>query len=129
MKTAHYSPLATEFVKRNNSYQCRQCDYTSDQLTNIRNHVDAKHGNGENKYICEECNSEYKTLNSMRAHKSRVHMKKKRKQETSLSKNIEKLRKKSDHELKLQEEILQLEMKTIPDIVNRTSDTNKFIVT
>jgi len=78
MKVAHYSPLAQAFCKTNNSYQCLQCDYTSDQLTNIRNHVDAKHSSGENKYLCEECNSEYKTLNSMRAHKSRVHVKKRR---------------------------------------------------
>ena len=55
-------------------------------------------------------------------------MKKKRKIEFDSNRKVEKLKKKSDHELKLQEEILQLEMKTIPDFINRTSDHN-FIVT
>ena len=36
MKRAHYSALANTFTKRDNSYHCRQCSYTSDQLTNIR---------------------------------------------------------------------------------------------
>jgi len=78
MKIAHYSPLAQAFTKKDNSYLCKECDYSSGQLTNIRNHVDAKHNNAEKKYLCEECNSEYKTLNSMRAHRSRVHVKKQR---------------------------------------------------
>jgi len=81
MKAAHYSPLAQEFRKLNNMYECLRCNYTSDQLTNIRNHVDAKHRTGENTYVCEECTSQYKTLNSMRAHKSRVHGRKRRLEE------------------------------------------------
>ena len=36
MKVAHYSPLAQGFSKTNSSYQCLQCKYSSDQLTNIR---------------------------------------------------------------------------------------------
>ena len=79
MQVAHYSPLAQDFCKTNNTYHCLQCDYTSDHLTNIRNHIDAKHSSSKNIYRCEECNSEYKTLNSKRAHKSRMHTKKKSK--------------------------------------------------
>ena len=36
MKIAHYSPLAQAFVKKDNSYHCKECDYSSGQLTNIR---------------------------------------------------------------------------------------------
>lgn len=63
-------------------YECLRCNHTSDQLTNIRNHVDARHRDGSDKsYVCEECNSEYKTLNSMRAHRSRVHGRKRKLEE------------------------------------------------
>jgi len=113
MKVAHYSPLAQAFCKTNNNYQCLQCNYTSDQLTNIRNHVDAKHSSGENKYLCEECNSEYKTLNSMRAHKSRVHVKKRRLVEL----NQIKVNPLVNQKLKL--EILDLEQKTFSKFVKR----------
>ena len=47
-------------------------------MTNIRNHVDARHRDEDKSYVCEECNSEYKTLNSMRAHRSRVHGRKRK---------------------------------------------------
>eukprot|EP00092_Neocalanus_flemingeri_P031828 GFUD01034575.1.p1 GENE.GFUD01034575.1~~GFUD01034575.1.p1 ORF type:complete len:395 (+),score=105.87 GFUD01034575.1:55-1185(+) len=139
MKVAHYSPLAQAFCKTNNAYQCLQCEYTSDQLTNIRNHVDAKHSSGENKYLCEECNSEYKTLNSMRAHKSRVHVKKRRLIELNqlsaasvrdpmvdkvvsvrdplVSKVVS-----ANRNQKLQKEIMELEQKTFSKFVNRSID-------
>ena len=118
MKVAHYSPLAQAFCKTNNSYQCLQCSYTSDQLTNIRNHVDAKHGSGKNKYICEECNSEYKTLNSMRAHKSRVHVKKRRL--VAQSQHIrDPIMISRNH--KLQKEILESEEKTLPKFLKTCS--------
>merc|ERR1711963_490076 len=81
MKVAHYSPLAQAFRKRNGVYECLRCNHTSDQLTNIRNHVDARHREEEKSYVCEECNSEYKTLNSMRAHRSRVHGRKRKLEE------------------------------------------------
>jgi len=117
MKVAHYSPLAQAFCKTNNTYQCLQCQYTSDQLTNIRNHVDAKHSSGENKYLCEECNSEYKTLNSMRAHKSRVHVKKRRLIELNqLTSNQY-----TNRNQQLQKEILELEQKTFSKFVKRRS--------
>jgi len=118
MKVAHYSPLAQGFCKTNNSYQCLQCKYRSDQLTNIRNHVDAKHSQGDNKYLCEECNSEYKTLNSMRAHKSRVHVKKRRLVELN---QINNARDSFLHgeDRKLQDEILELEEKTFSKFVKR----------
>ena len=120
MKTVHYSPLNGAFTKASSGYQCRECDYFSDQLTNIRNHVDAKHNDGANKYVCEECRSEYKTLNSMRAHKSRVHVKKRKIQGTAL-KNVDRNRKQ-----KLEKEILELELKTLPSIVSQTPETNKY---
>jgi len=120
MKVAHYSPLAQAFCKTNNSYQCLQCSYTSDQLTNIRNHVDAKHGSGKNKYVCEECNSEYKTLNSMRAHKSRVHVKKRRLVALNQSQhNRDPITISRNH--KLQKEILELEEKTLPKFLKTCS--------
>ena len=125
MKAAHYSPLAQAFAKRDNSYQCRQCDYSSDQLTNIRNHVDAKHGTGENKYVCEECNSQYKTLNSMRAHKSRVHVKRRRSSLGDVDK-VKVRRKQSQSDIK--EQILALELKTLPGLVNGKSNRTKFVV-
>ena len=126
MKTAHYSALAQEFVKRDNSYHCRQCDYSSDQLTNIRNHVDAKHGTGENKYVCEECQSQYRTLNSMRAHKSRVHVKRRKK--TCQGDIIKaKLGRKPQSQSGIKEQILALELKTLPSIV-RGNDLSKFII-
>lgn len=81
MKVAHYSPLAQAFRKRNGLYECLRCNHTSDQLTNIRNHVDARHRDSDKSYVCEECNSEYKTLNSMRAHRSRVHGRKRKLEE------------------------------------------------
>jgi len=118
MKVAHYSPLAQGFCKTNNSYQCLQCQYRSDQLTNIRNHVDAKHSQGDNKYLCEECNSEYKTLNSMRAHKSRVHVKKRRLVE--LSNAREPFINSKDR--KLRDEILELEQKTFSKFVKRRNN-------
>lgn len=93
MKLKHYSSLSQGFNKTGGSYKCIQCAYATDQLTNIRNHVDAKHNSAQNRYVCEECNSEYKTLNSMRAHKSRVHVRKKR---------------------KLREELVEIETCTIP---------------
>ena len=120
MKNTHYSPLNGAFTKASSGYQCRECDYVSDQLTNIRNHVDAKHNDGANKYVCEECKSEYKTLNSMRAHKSRVHVKKRKIQGTAL-KNVDRNQKQ-----KLAKEILELELKTLPSIVSRTQETNKY---
>ena len=120
MKQAHYSPLNGAFTKASSGYQCRECDYVSDQLTNIRNHVDAKHNDGANKYVCEECKSEYKTLNSMRAHKSRVHVKKRKIQGTGL-KNVDRNQKQ-----KLEKEILELELKTLPSIVSRAQETNKY---
>lgn len=109
MKVAHYSPLSQAFCKSNNVYQCLQCIYSSDQLTNIRNHVDAKHRSGDNKYLCEECNSEYKTLNSMRAHKSRVHVKKRRK----LEEEQQDKRRSTVKESRLLQEIQELEEKTL----------------
>jgi len=108
MKVAHYSPLSQAFCKSNNVYQCLQCIYSSDQLTNIRNHVDAKHRSGDNKYVCEECNSEYKTLNSMRAHKSRVHVKKRRKLEGE-----QQDKRNTVKESRLLKEIQELEEKTL----------------
>merc|ERR1712150_424006 len=74
-------PLAQAFRKRNGLYECLRCNHTSDQLTNIRNHVDARHRDSDKSYVCEECNSEYKTLNSMRAHRSRVHGRKRKLEE------------------------------------------------
>ena len=121
MKTAHYSPLAQAFSKRDNSYQCRQCEYSSDQLTNIRNHVDAKHGTGENKYVCEECNSQYRTLNSMRAHKSRVHVKRRKTNQGEVIK-AKVRRKQSQSDIKQQ--ILALDLKTLPS----EKDPRKFII-
>ena len=51
-------------------------------VKNLRNHVDAKHRSANDpSYVCEECNSEYKTLNSMRAHRSRVHGKRRKLEE------------------------------------------------
>jgi len=129
MKQAHYSPLSGAFTKSSSGYQCRECQYVSDQLTNIRNHVDAKHSNvvGENKYVCEECKSVYKTLNSMRAHRSRVHGKKRR-QETGQVKRESKVLKKvdSNRKEKLEKEILELELKTLPSIVSRGNEANKY---
>jgi len=119
MKTAHYSPLAQAFSKRDNSYHCRQCDYSSDQLTNIRNHVDAKHGTGENKYVCEECNSQYRTLNSMRAHKSRVHVKRRK---TSQGEVIKAKVRRKQSQSDIKEQILALELKT------SEKDPRKFII-
>jgi transposase-like protein len=125
MKVAHYSPLAQAFCKTNNTYQCLQCQYTSDQLTNIRNHVDAKHRSGDNKYLCEECNSEYKTLNSMRAHKSRVHVKKRRLVELNRLHNprpdLQLLNISKDQQL--QKEILELEQKTFSKFVKRRNNS------
>ena len=129
MKQAHYSPLNGAFTKASSGYQCRQCDYVSDQLTNIRNHVDAKHNNGLNKYVCEECKSVYKTLNSMRAHKSRVHVKKRKQEERGVqNKRESKILKKVDSNQKqrLEKEILELELKTLPSIVSRTNEANKY---
>ena len=111
MKTAHYSPLAQAFSKRDNSYHCRQCDYSSGQLTNIRNHVDAKHGTGENTYVCEECNSQYRTLNSMRAHKSRVHV---RRRKTSQGEVFKAKVRRKQSQSNIKEQILALELKTFP---------------
>ena len=129
MKQTHYSPLSAAFTKCDSGYQCRACHYVSDQLTNIRNHVDAKHSNvvGENKYVCEECKSVYKTLNSMRAHRSRVHGKKRR-QETGQVKRESKVLKKvdSNRKEKLEKEILELELKTLPSIVSRGNEANKY---
>jgi len=128
MKTAHYSPLSGAFTRNGNLYNCRQCSYVSDQLTNIRNHVDAKHNSVENKYACEECNTEYKTLNSMRAHRSRVHMKKKRLLEesdkarnTSFSPFV-KLTKREHVQGNIQREILDLELKTKPNIIKSSGN-------
>jgi len=120
MKVAHYSPLSQAFCKSSNTYKCLQCEYSSDQLTNIRNHVDAKHGTGLNKYLCEECNSEYKTLNSMRAHKSRVHVKKKRLNELLKPSSTSDLQLAKRRHQKLQKEIQELELKTLPTISSRT---------
>jgi len=63
---------------RRRQYTCLKCNYTTCQLTNIRNHVDAKHGTDEKLHHCTDCNTAYKTINSLRAHKSRVHTKKSR---------------------------------------------------
>ena len=104
MKNTHYSPLNGAFTKVSSGYQCRECDYVSDQLTNIRNHVDAKHNDGANKYVCEECKSEYKTLNSMRAHKSRVHVKKRKIQGTAL-KNVDRNQKQKSRQRFLKSKI------------------------
>ena len=107
-------------------------DYFRNDVTfDFRNHVDAKHGSGENKYVCEECNTEYKTLNSMRAHKSRVHMKRKKLEGTVSGLNKiqrSKVRKKGNKEQRLQDEILELELKTLPNIV-RGNDLSKFLLT
>ena len=43
--------------------------------------MDARHRDSDKSYVCEECNSEYKTLNSMRAHRSRVHGRKRKLEE------------------------------------------------
>jgi len=63
---------------RRRQYTCLKCNYTTCQLTNIRNHVDAKHGTDEKLHQCPDCNTAYKTINSLRAHKSRVHTRKAR---------------------------------------------------
>lgn len=80
MKKTHYLPLEAGFSRTDNQYNCLSCSYTSDQLTNIRNHVDAKHTTGGTTYQCAVCQTVYKTLNSLRAHKSRVHGKKRKRQ-------------------------------------------------
>ena len=121
MKSVHYSSLSQAFIKRDNCYHCLQCQYMSDQLTNIRNHVEAKHGDRENKYECEDCHIVYKTLNSMRAHKSRVHTKRKKLLEGKKSK-IDQRSKSTNKEQKLQEEILELELKTLPEVKYETSN-------
>ena len=127
MKQTHYSPLSAAFTKCDSGYQCRACHYVSDQLTNIRNHVDAKHSNGGNKYVCEECKSSYKTLNSMRAHKSRVHGKKRKLEGQPGGLRLGKREKEENsRKIKLEEEILELEMKTLPSIVSRGHETNKY---
>jgi len=78
MKKTHYLPLEAGFSRTDSQYNCLSCTYKSDQLTNIRNHVDAKHTTGTTSYKCAVCQTVYKTLNSLRAHKSRVHGKKRK---------------------------------------------------
>ena len=79
--------------------------------------MDAKHAVGENSYVCEECNSEYKTLNSMRAHKSRVHGRKRkleeerRKEEDAAQRA--KMVKEDRRGRRLEEEIRELEQQTL----------------
>merc|ERR1719474_1075447 len=96
-----------------------KCDFCSFHVSD-RNHVDAKHNSVENKYACEECNTEYKTLNSMRAHRSRVHMKKKRlleesdKARTTSFSPFVKLSKREHVQGNIQREILDLELRTCP---------------
>jgi len=80
MKKTHYLPLERGFSREDSLYNCLSCSYASDQLTNIRNHVDAKHTAGGRKYLCTQCSTAYKTLNSLRAHKSRVHGKKRKRE-------------------------------------------------
>ena len=88
--------------------------------------MDAKHGTGENKYVCEECNSQYRTLNSMRAHKSRVHVKRRRKTgQGDVSKA--KVGRTNQSQSDLKKQILALELKTLPSIVSG-NDLSKFII-
>ena len=67
--------------------------------------------------MCEECNSEYKTLNSMRAHKSRVHGRKRkleegrRKEEDAAQRA--KVVKEDRRGRRLEEEIRELEQQTL----------------
>ena len=89
--------------------------------------MDAKHGDGENKYECEDCHTLFKTLNSMRAHKSRVHTKRKKLLEgyqlqNSKKSKIDQRSKSTNKEQKLQEEILELELKTLPEVKYETSN-------
>ena len=108
----NYDRLAFQaFKKTNNIYECLRCSHTSDQLTNIRNHVDAKHRSGGKSYVCEECNSEYRTLNSMRAHKSRVHGRKRRLEEGRRREEEESRRGRKEQEL--EQEIRKLEQQTL----------------
>ena len=94
--------------------------------------MDAKHGSGEKRYVCEECNSQYKTLNSMRAHKSRVHVKRKKISEGELNKAKVRRRQSDIKEQRLQQEILALELKTLPNIVSDShltvSDLRKYVI-
>jgi len=78
MKKTHYLPLERGFTRDGSCYTCLSCSYTSDQLTNIRNHVDAKHTVSDKRYTCAQCSTAYRTLNSLRAHKSRVHGKRRK---------------------------------------------------
>ncbi|XP_023337049.1 zinc finger protein 816 [Eurytemora carolleeae] len=84
MRRVHYSNL-TLWTRDGKTYTCKECEYTSTELTNIRNHIDAKHSSEDKKHKCLECNTTYKTLNSIRAHRSRVHARNKKRKNISIN--------------------------------------------
>ena len=51
---------------------CCECDFSSQFLTNVKNHIEAKHLQSECQgYNCANCGKLFKTKNSFQTHKSR----------------------------------------------------------
>ena len=51
---------------------CSECDFSSQFLTNVKNHIEAKHLQAEcHRYNCTSCGKFFKTKNSFQTHKSR----------------------------------------------------------
>jgi len=52
--------------------RCADCDYSSQFLTNVKNHIEAHHVQGLNQgYSCSTCYKVFKSKNSYQTHKSR----------------------------------------------------------
>jgi len=52
--------------------RCTECDYSSQFLTNVKNHIEAHHlGDFSQGYRCPFCGKSFKSRNSYQTHKSR----------------------------------------------------------
>ena len=51
-------------------YRCSDCDYKSNYVTNVKNHIEAHHMYGA-VYECQACGKTFKSKNSFQVHKSK----------------------------------------------------------
>jgi len=53
-----------------NMWQCVECEYSSKQKHNVRNHIESHHMESQG-YFCQECNKFCRTKNALSLHRSR----------------------------------------------------------
>jgi len=64
------SKMARVHDGNNSVWQCIDCEYSSKQKHNVRNHIESQHVESQG-YFCPECNKFCRTKNALSLHKSR----------------------------------------------------------